>query len=662
MDMRGTTIDGKFKVLRPLGSGGMGAVYEAEQIELGRIVAIKFLNDPNMAEEEAFARFQQEAQIISQLMHKNIVAVYAFGQWRDMPYMAMERVQGTSVQEMLKENKPLAQGFVLNLAMQVCAGLHQAHEAGVVHRDIKPSNLIVAESGEVKIIDFGFAKLVGPNSGQRQQLTEAGAAVGSVLYMSPEQCTGSKVDRRSDIYALGCVLHHCFTGVPPFSGDHSVVVMMQHTQEPAPRLAKVCPGLEFNPSIQTLLDVAMSKPPDARYQNAEEMRADVESISKGGSISRLLVTTPASQSAKQTRRSVLLQVSIAAVTAVLAAGAAFFCQRYFNSAPQTVAGPDTDVAALTARVEELELRARGVSIENLNPEDALQLAELNYKLTRIEDRFLVLRSNNILNYVKSAIMASKTPEEKLAAFKRGRPLLSTDDGGEEMFSAFSETLRPIQELQDAGRYKRARKLWLEAFDQFDSKHGPGCRQAVHLIMFGLLKCDLQLQNQEFIDRDIARCKAALTAFPPNKFEEIRRIQTIADQMNELGRHAEGCAIMADLAEPLLSFVPADDTELVSPVYVWTAVPVVNCLYATNNVALAQKLVEAAEKWADRSNDPMAVATAYSAAMGIKGPGADDNARKAIARLKKLPAGRAGAAALNASLMRYLADVKLSKAK
>jgi eukaryotic-like serine/threonine-protein kinase len=149
----GTIVDNRFKIRRRLGAGGMGAVFEAEQLELGRTVAIKFLSDPNMAEDEAFARFQQEAQIISHLLHKNIVAVYAFGQWRNMPYMVMERVDGTSLQDMLKANKPLEQKFVLDMAMQVCAGLHQAHEAGVVHRDIKPSNILVSPKSSGRTAD-----------------------------------------------------------------------------------------------------------------------------------------------------------------------------------------------------------------------------------------------------------------------------------------------------------------------------------------------------------------------------------------------------------------------------------------------------------------------------------------------------------------------------
>lgn len=320
----GTLIDGRFRIGKLLGAGGMGVVYEAEQIELNRVVAIKFLSDSGVDESEDFARFRQEAQVLSQLQHKNIISVYAFGRWQNSAYMVMERVEGNSLQDMLRDNKPLDSEFVLNVGMQVCAGLEAAHASGVVHRDLKPSNLIVAKSGEIKIIDFGLAKLLSWSSKRRQQLTEAGSAVGSVLYMSPEQALGGVVDARSDIYSLGCVMHHCLAGVSPFTGDHSVVVMMAHAKDMPPPLPDAAGNLAV------VVRNAMAKNAGDRYQSAAEMRADLEQVAKGGSVIESCANAPvlAVVEAMPARHG---RFRVLAVVAVLAAISAVALWKFYLS-------------------------------------------------------------------------------------------------------------------------------------------------------------------------------------------------------------------------------------------------------------------------------------------------------------------------------------------
>ena len=272
----GTIIDGRFCVGKKIGSGGMGEVFEGTQTKIDRPVAIKFLTDLGVSAEEAFARFQQEAHVLSQLKDPRIVRVFAFGRWAQFPYMVMERIYGRSLQDLLDEKGAIPQRQMIGLAIQILHGLAAAHANGIVHRDLKPTNVLIADGGEVKIIDFGLAKVLGRNTAERQQLTEAGTALGSVLYMSPEQCRTLPVDGRSDIYALGCVMHHCLAGRPPFLDDHPVQVMvMQATPGVAPRIACI------DQPLQDVIDKAMMKDRNQRYQSAGQMIADLELVSRG---------------------------------------------------------------------------------------------------------------------------------------------------------------------------------------------------------------------------------------------------------------------------------------------------------------------------------------------------------------------------------------------
>ncbi len=296
----GTIIDNKFRIIARIGAGGMGTVFSAEQIELNRTVALKVLADTGPLDEESTARFLQEAQIISQLHHKNIVSIYAFGQFADSPYIAMEFVAGNSLQSLLQDNKPLDVQFILKTGIQICAALSHAHKNGIVHRDLKPANIMLATSGDVTVIDFGFAKVFQADAARRQQqLTEAGCAVGSILYMSPEQCQGNAVDGRADIYGLGCVLYHCLTGHPPFDGDHSVSIMFKHVNDNAPRLVGANTELEQVAEIQRILDMAMARDVGSRYQSADEMLQDLSLAATNITSLTLQTESPSSDAHKQ---------------------------------------------------------------------------------------------------------------------------------------------------------------------------------------------------------------------------------------------------------------------------------------------------------------------------------------------------------------------------
>lgn len=279
----GTTIDGKFEVQRSLGSGGMGVVYECRQLTVDRLVALKFLTYAPSADPREQARFEREARVLSRLSHPNIVQFYSYGLWQGYPYIAMERLEGRSLSSLISEDDSVMDHkLAIEIGMQVCRALSHAHEQNIFHRDIKPSNIYLTESRNdvglplVKLIDFGLAKITGIDG--QQKLTQTGMAIGSVLYMSPEQCMGLPVTAGTDIYALGCVLFEIFTGEPPFLADNGVAVMFQHMNEPITRAKN---WHRLSRDEQHIMAKCLAKQSARRYRNALELQDDLEALLAG---------------------------------------------------------------------------------------------------------------------------------------------------------------------------------------------------------------------------------------------------------------------------------------------------------------------------------------------------------------------------------------------
>ena len=236
---RDEIVGGRYKVLSILGKGGMGLVYRVEQIFLGKELALKTIHK-NFLTDTAVKRFALEARTAFAVDHPNIISVKAFGLLDDqIPFLAMEIVNGETLAELLQDSGPLPMAAALPIIIQVCHGLAHAHDCGVVHRDIKPSNIMILRDlaigtkGSVKILDFGIAKFSHREGGEIQALTKTGEIFGSPLYMSPEQCMGSQVDCRCDIYSLGCVIFEILTGKAPFIGKNALATLMMHQSEPA---------------------------------------------------------------------------------------------------------------------------------------------------------------------------------------------------------------------------------------------------------------------------------------------------------------------------------------------------------------------------------------------------------------------------------------------
>jgi serine/threonine-protein kinase len=256
-------VIGSYDVIRRLGAGGMGAVYLARHKDLDRLVALKVLRD-EFDDPSAVERFAREARAVAKLDHPNIVRIYDFGYHEGRPFLAMEYVAGDTLAAVIREARARSLDQVLDWMQQLCGGLAQAHDAGIVHRDIKPANLIVAASEQVKILDFGIARLANHST-----LTSAGALIGTLNYMAPEQIAGRAVDARVDVFAAGAVCYELLTNRPAFSGPSPESVLHAVLQGAPPALAEVVPQLD--PAFQSVIDRALAKEPAQRFHSIREL-------------------------------------------------------------------------------------------------------------------------------------------------------------------------------------------------------------------------------------------------------------------------------------------------------------------------------------------------------------------------------------------------------
>ena len=274
----GTVFDGRYRIIRKLGAGGMADVYLAEDQELGRRVAIKILNDRHAADDSFIERFRREAKNAAGLSHPNIVSIYDRGEAEGTYYIAMEFLDGRSLKELIVARGPAPVKIAVDYARQILAAVGAAHRHGIVHRDIKPHNVLVGGEGRVKVTDFGIAR-----SGA-SQMTEVGSIIGTAQYLSPEQARGAPVDQTSDLYSVGVVLYEMLTGQVPFTGDTPLEIAMKHLSEVP------TPPSELRPEVPHDLDSvvlrALAKEPSERYQSAEEMDADLARVAEGMPVDR----------------------------------------------------------------------------------------------------------------------------------------------------------------------------------------------------------------------------------------------------------------------------------------------------------------------------------------------------------------------------------------
>ena len=267
----------RYRVIGLLGTGGMARVYRARDELLGREVALKVLSERLSNDRSFIERFRREAQNAAGLNHPNIVALYDYGDEDNRYFIVMELIEGRSLSEVLDEDGALMPERAAEIARDTANGLGRAHEAGIVHRDIKPHNIMITNSGQTKVTDFGIARALGGDA--EATMTQIGMVIGTAAYLSPEQAQGNPVDARSDVYSLGCVLHEALTGDAPFSGDTPLAIAYKHVREMPERASAV--NSDVPEALDAIVMKAMSKNPDNRYANANEMAEDLDRFLAG---------------------------------------------------------------------------------------------------------------------------------------------------------------------------------------------------------------------------------------------------------------------------------------------------------------------------------------------------------------------------------------------
>lgn len=377
----GSLLDGKYEIQAFLGRGGMGAVYKAYHRELDHDVAIKVLHGQGADQADSVKRFQREAHIISELRHKHILTVYAFGAVESLIYMAMEYLEGPSLAGLVEAHGPLKIEQAAPILLQICEAMSYAHAQQVLHRDLKPSNVIVlpAETGEAepdaKVVDFGLARLVGVGE---QRLTQTGDVLGDPNYMSPEQCQGRQLDERSDIYSFGCLMYEVLTGRPPFLGESSVASLFKQISDPPPPFPAQC-GV---PSAwQAITLTCLCKDPSQRYPSFREV---AEVIKQAIANPRITLQLPASKHEDAGRRwsAIALPIAIALLVGIttIAVLSSFYKRQQ----------KETEQTQLEEPIRRLNYRLHNslVSTQNFEPNvksDAERLMVLSKKLGKGED-------------------------------------------------------------------------------------------------------------------------------------------------------------------------------------------------------------------------------------------------------------------------------------
>jgi serine/threonine protein kinase len=282
--MTGQTIS-HYRIAEKLGEGGMGVVYKAEDMQLRRTVALKFLTPQALSESETKARLIREAQAAASLDHPHICSVYGIHEEDGRTFIAMAYIDGVSLADKIKQ-RPLALDEALKVAIQTGEGLQEAHEQGIVHRDIKPANIMLTRKGQVKIMDFGLAYLTG-----RSKLTKSGTTLGTPVYMSPEQALGQAADRRSDIWSLGVVLYEMLAGKPPFESEYTQAIVYSIINEPPEPLTARRTGLPVE--IDRIINKVLAKKPDERYQHVDDLGVDLKNLQEKLKPGRLAVPSAA---------------------------------------------------------------------------------------------------------------------------------------------------------------------------------------------------------------------------------------------------------------------------------------------------------------------------------------------------------------------------------
>lgn len=263
-----SALESRYQILKELGRGGMGIVFQAQDKQLNEQVAIKILSPMVSSDADALERLKREVSAARRITHPNIIRIHDISEMNGLQYVSMEYFHGMTLKDYIRQNAPLSINQAQNIAAQICDGLDAAHKQGIIHRDLKSQNIIVNSLNQIKIIDFGLA-----HTSHLQGLTATGLIMGTPEYMAPEQVAGRKVDERADIYSLGIILYELFTGKVPFTGDSAIAVGFKQMKEDAPK--PTATNAAIPQAVEAVILKALEKDPYRRYQTALEVKNDL---------------------------------------------------------------------------------------------------------------------------------------------------------------------------------------------------------------------------------------------------------------------------------------------------------------------------------------------------------------------------------------------------
>jgi beta-lactam-binding protein with PASTA domain/predicted Ser/Thr protein kinase len=357
-----TIVDDRYRVLRRLGSGGMADVYCAEDTQLGRNVALKLLYERFAEDSEFVERFRREASSAAGLQHPNVVQVFDRGEWNGTYYIAMEYLHGRNLKQVVRDHGALDPTLAVDLVIQILKAARFAHQRGIVHRDIKPHNVIVDDEGRAKVTDFGIARAAA------SEMTETGSIMGTAQYLSPEQAQGHPVDARSDLYSIGIVLYELLTGSPPFDAESTVTIALKQVSE------EPVPPMQLDPAVSPALDAvvmrALRKDPDARFQDADEFIAALESAMAGRYVETVAVAEdPVDVLEEEDRRN---WRRIALIALVLLALAALAIGAWLLLSPEQTRVPDVVGKRSGTAVQLLQSRGFEVDVVSIQSDTVPQ--------------------------------------------------------------------------------------------------------------------------------------------------------------------------------------------------------------------------------------------------------------------------------------------------